>query len=327
MKLIIPVFPGSISASIVGMMDMLNMTKVYCQNQMKLGSDMPFFSVELVSLTNEKTVNNCGFTIECHDVFDINTEADIIVVPAAIGNMQSLLAEYQTFVQWMKAKQQAGTVLCSTCTGAFFVAATGVLDHKEATTSWFAANEFRNLFPFVKLQDEKIIVDNGKQITGGATMSFQNLVVYLIEKFYGKTIGNQAAKLYLVEKGKYSQSQFSIFNSQKNHSDNEILTIQAWIENNITEKIVISELANRVSLAERTFIRRFKAATGNTPSEYIQRAKVEFAKQLLEDEKESIKEISYKTGYEDITYFRGIFKKYTGLTPIEYKKQFTFNIS
>jgi transcriptional regulator GlxA family with amidase domain len=216
--------------------------------------------------------------------------------------------------------------LSSTCSGVFFLAATGYLDGQEATTSWFSASQFRKLFPQVKLMDEKIIVDNGKIVTGGATLSFQNLCIYLIEKYYGVEIGNYAAKMFLVDKGKHNQMTYSIFSDQKNHNDDTIADIQTFIEQNAAKKLIVSELAEKALLAERTFIRRFKTATGNTPSEYIQRVKIELAKKLLENDKSAIKEICYETGYEDQSYFRNVFKKYAGLTPVEYKRQFTFQL-
>jgi AraC-like DNA-binding protein len=104
------------------------------------------------------------------------------------------------------------------------------------------------------------------------------------------------------------------------------LKAQDFIEAHAQEKLTVGTISDEVLMSERTFIRRFKAATGNLPSEYIQRVKVEHAKKLLEEGKENIKEISYKSGYEDLNYFRDIFKRYTGLTPMEYKKMYSFSV-
>ncbi len=324
MKVIIPVFKDCVSASVIGMMDMLMLTRNFYA--LLPGKKQNWFEVELVSLGKSRTVQNNGFAIACHTLLKDCDKADIIIVPAIVGHLPSLLEEHKHFITWMQQQAGKGTILCSTCNGAFFVAATGRLDGKEATTSWFAAADFRSMFPLVKLIDEKIIVDNGKTITGGATLSFQNLCIYLIEKYYGKQIGNLAAKMFLVDKGKHSQLTYAIFSAQKSHGDDEILNSQAFIEENGSQKLVVSKLAGKAAMAERTFIRRFKNATGNTPSEYIQRVKVELAKSLLEKDKIAVKEICYETGYEDQSYFRNVFKKYTGLTPADYKKQFTFSL-
>jgi transcriptional regulator GlxA family with amidase domain len=322
MKVIIPVFKNCVSASVVGMMDILQLTENF-YNYLPIKKKQ-WFSVQLVSIEADKTVQNNGFVINCDVILADCAEADLVIVPAMVGDFASLIQTHSHFIDWLKVQYNKGMILSSTCSGAFFLAATGHLDGKEATTSWFASHYFRAMFPQVILMDEKIIVDNGKTITGGATLSFQNLCIYLIEKYYGTEIGNYAAKMFLVEKGKTSQLTYSIFNTQKDHSDIEIREIQSFIEQNATEKLVVSSLANQSAMAERTFIRRFKNATGNTPSEYIQRVKVELAKKMLENDKNSVKEICYQTGYEDQSYFRNVFKKYTGLTPIDYKKQFTF---
>ena len=324
MKVIIPVFKGCVSASVVGMMDILQLTEIF-YHHLPIPKKK-WFEVSLMSIDQEKIVYNNGFDITCTTTLETVEDVDVVIVPAMVGNFSLLIKDHAPFIEWMKSQYQKGTALCSTCSGAFFVAATGHLDGKEATTSWFASNDFRSLFPNVKLMDEKIIVDNGTIITGGATMSFQNLCIYLIEKYYGAEIGNYASKMFLVEKGKSSQLTYAIFSAQKEHKDAEILKSQHFIEQNAAEKLVISTLAKHSAMAERTFIRRFKNATGNMPSEYIQRVKVELAKKLLENDKNSVSEICYKTGYEDQSYFRNVFKKYTGLTPVDYKKQFTFRV-
>ncbi|WP_439585674.1 GlxA family transcriptional regulator [Dyadobacter bucti] len=324
MRVIIPVFKDCVSASVVGMMDMLKLTENFYNHLPH--QKKKWFSVQLVSLHEERTVQNNGFDITCDILLADCDHADLVIVPAIVGDLPTLIEEHQDFVDWLKVQYKKGTKLCSTCNGAFFLASTGYLDGREATTSWFASGDFRNMFPKVKLIDEKIIVDNGAMVTGGATLSFQNLCIYLIEKYYGKEIGTYAAKMFLVEKGKHSQLNYSIFSAQKGHNDEQILETQNFIEQNAAEKLIVSRLAEDATMAERTFIRRFKTATSNTPSEYIQRVKVELAKKLLENENTSIKEICYETGYEDQSYFRNVFKKYTGLTPADYKKQFTFQL-
>ncbi len=324
MIVVIPVFEGCVSASVVGMMDVLMLTRNFYRQLPRHKDD--WFDVKLVSLEKSKTVNNHGFSLVCDRLLSECKTADLIIVPAIVGDLPALLAKHQPFVRWMQSQYKKGALLSSTCNGAFFVAATGYLDKKEATTSWFAAGQFKALFPAVKLLDERILVDNGKIITGGATLSFQNLCVYLIEKFYGKEIGNYAAKYFLVEKGKHSQLSYSIFSTQKSHSDEDIIEVQHYIEKNAAEKLVVSKLAEQSAMAERTFIRRFKSATGNTPSEYIQRVKIELAKKLLEQDNVTIKNICYETGYEDQGYFRHVFKKYTGLTPLDYKRTFSFAV-
>lgn len=324
MNILIPVFPGVVHASALGMADILRLSSSFYQRVPE--PKAPWFEPILVSTGLDLEVQNHGTTIRCDHTLATAPKADVVIVPAVVGHLPSILTHQQALVDWMQKENQSGTRLYSTCTGAFFIAATGILDDKEATTSWFAAEEFKALFPQVLLRDERILIDNGTSVTTGATLSFQNLCIYLIEKYYGKALGNLAAKLFLVEKDKQIQSSFAMFHGQKQHGDEVISQIQTYIETHAAERLSIVELAEVASLSERTFIRRFKNATGNTPLEYVQRIKVELAKQWLEEGELSIKEIGFEAGYDDITYFRSIFKKYTGLTPAEYRKQFVFEV-
>ncbi|MCI5056706.1 helix-turn-helix domain-containing protein [Phaeodactylibacter sp.] len=198
------------------------------------------------------------------------------------------------------------------------------MDNREATVSWFAAEKFKQQYPKVAVKSENILVDNDNIIMAGASTSFLNLGIYLIEKYYGKRLANYTAKILLINKGNVSQQSYSIFIGQKKHGDEAILATQRFIECQIHEAITVKKVIDMSALSERTFIRRFKAATGISPLEYIQRTKVEFAKKKLESGESNISQISYATGYEDLNFFRKIFKRYTGLTPSQYQKQFSF---
>jgi len=208
------------------------------------------------------------------------------------------------------------------CTGAFLLAATGLLKNKSATTHWYAASAFKAMFPDVKLEDHKIIVDeNGIYSTGGATSSL-NLGLYLTEKYCGKETANAASKMLQMDNDRATQTRFSMFIPQTQHKDQEIYQAQKAIEQDQHEKLTVEALAAIVHLSKRSFIRRFKAATGNTPIEYMQRMNVEKAKRQLETSKSSIDQIIYSLGYNDINSFRKIFIRYTDLTPKEYRARY-----
>ena len=113
-----------------------------------------------------------------------------------------------------------------------------------------------------------------------------------------------------------------IFQGQKDHEDNEVIAVQDFIENNYENTIRVDELAEKVALSRRTLERRFKKATSNTVSEYIQRVKVEAAKRDLETSRKNVNEVMYQVGYSDTKSFRNTFKKITGLTPIDYRNKF-----
>ncbi len=320
MRVIIPVFKDSVSTAVIGPMDLLTKAGTYC-NELKPGNKNTFFNVELASVSSNPVINK-NFPIVCQRNISQIRKADLVIVPAMDGNIPEQLEENEKLVTWLTKMYKSGATLVSICTGAFLLASTGLLNGKSATTHWAAKDLFKHMFPHVKLEHENVIVDTGQIITCGGATSFLNLCIYLIEKYMGGDVANFSAKMLLIDKHSRSQNQFAIFSLQKNHSDDDILKVQDYIEKNPNRKFRLSELASMTSLADRTFMRRFKNATGNSPTEYIKRSRVEFAKRLLEKGSKSVSEVSYETGYADIDFFRKVFKQYTGLNPLEYKKKY-----
>ena len=177
------------------------------------------------------------------------------------------------------------------------------------------------MFPEVTLVDGRIVTEQqGLYSSGGAT-SYWNLLLLLVEKYAGPEMAIIASKVYALEIDRKSQSPFIMFSGQKQHEDEPIRQAQEFIEKNVTEKISVEELAVRYAIGRRHFERRFKKATNNTPVEYIQRVKIEAAKKQLESSRKNVNEVMYDVGYSDTKAFRTIFKKITGLSPIEYRRR------
>lgn len=199
---------------------------------------------------------------------------------------------------------------------------TGLMNGKSCATHWLTHDAFRKRFPNVNLIPEKVISeDNGIYSSGGAC-SFLNLLLYLIEKYYGRETAIWCAKVFEIEFDRLDQNQFVIFNGQKEHADEEIITIQEFIEERYAEKISIEALAEKMATSSRNFVRRFKKATNNTPIEYIQRVRIEVAKKQLESSTMNVHQVMYLCGYNDDKTFRTIFKRYAGLTPLEYRNKY-----
>ena len=164
------------------------------------------------------------------------------------------------------------------------------------------------MFPDIKIIDNSIITDENGIYTCGGGYSYLNLILYVFEKHLGREIS--------------SQNPYMIFMGQKNHGDEVVLKVQEWIENNPTETHTVDDICNKFNVGRRTFERNFKRCTGNSIAEYIQRVKVEFAKKQLESGRKTVSEIIYETGYNDTDAFRKVFRKFTDLTPIEYRKKY-----
>ncbi|MCE3260064.1 MAG: transcriptional regulator, AraC family, partial [Bacteroidetes bacterium] len=211
--------------------------------------------------------------------------------------------------------------------GAFLLASTGLLNGKKCSSHWNAANEFRSMFPEVEFVDGSIITeDNGIYSSGGAN-SYWSLLLYLVEKYTDRDTAILASKYFAVDIDRDSQAAFMMFKGQKGHDDKEILKAQEFIEENYQEKISVDDLAAKFAVGRRSFERRFKKATGNTVVEYMQRVKIEAAKRSFESSRKNINEVMYDVGYTDTKAFRTIFKKITGLTPVEYRNKYNKQMS
>jgi transcriptional regulator GlxA family with amidase domain len=225
-------------------------------------------------------------------------------------------------VIWIAQQYQQGAEVASVCTGAYLLAATGLLDGKHCSTHWAAAADFKVRFPQVNLQPEKLITDEHGIYTNGGAYSFLNLIIYLIEKYYDRHTAIYCAKVFQIEVDRQSQQEFIIFKGQKQHGDDLVKEAQLYIEKNLHEKIVVAHLSEKFAIGRRNFDRRFTKATGNTPLEYLQRAKVEWAKRAFENNHTTINEVMYQVGYADVKAFREVFRKITGLSPLAYRRKF-----
>jgi transcriptional regulator GlxA family with amidase domain len=282
----------------------------------------PLFTVQLVGASKEVKLNNGSFTITTDTLLKDVKKTDLLFVPPGSGDVKTSLEKNKKFIPFIIQQYKNGAQVASLCIGAFLLAATGLLNGKKCSTHWLYVNEFRDMFPDVELVDDKIITEEEGLYSSGGANSYWNLLLYLVEKFTDRQTAIFAAKFFAVEIDRKSQSPFIMFNGQKKHEDEPIKNAQEFIENNVTEKISVEELASRFAIGRRHFERRFKKATNNTPVEYIQRVKIEAAKKQLESTRKNINEIMYEVGYLDVKAFRTIFKKITGLSPVDYKNKY-----
>jgi transcriptional regulator GlxA family with amidase domain len=212
--------------------------------------------------------------------------------------------------------------VASLCIGAFLLASTGLLNGKKCSTHWKYANLFRTMFPEVDLVDDRIITEEQRLYSSGGANSYWNLLLYLLEKHTDREIAIVASKVFAVEIDRKSQSPFIMFNGQKAHEDEHVKKAQEFIENNFSDRISVENLALKFAIGKRNFERRFKKATNNTPVEYMQRVKIEAAKKSFETSRKNVNEVMYDVGYTDTKAFRTVFKKITGLSPIDYRNKY-----
>jgi transcriptional regulator GlxA family with amidase domain len=282
----------------------------------------PLFNVQLVGLSKEAQVYDRLFSVNPDITIKELQKTDLIIIPAVNGEMSSVIESNKDFFPWINKQHKGGAEVASLCVGAFLLASTGLLSGKKCSTHWLAANAFRKMFPDVELVSEKIITDEQGIYSSGGAMSFWNLLLYIIEKYTNREVAILASKYYEIEIDRESQSTFIMFRGQKEHEDEPIKKAQEFIENNFQDKLSVEQLADMFALGRRSLERRFKKATSNTVIEYIQRVKIEAAKKNFETSRKNITEVMYEVGYSDTKAFRDIFKKITGMTPVDYRNKY-----
>lgn len=282
----------------------------------------PLFDVQLVGCKKEVKLNDGLFSVSTSHLVHEVEKTDLVVIPALFGDMKSAIEKNKKLLPFIIDQYNKGAEVASLCVGAFLLASTGLLNGKKCSTHWGFQNEFRQMFPEVEVIDGSIITEEHRIYSSGGANSYWNLLLYLVEKYTDRPTAILASKYFAVDIDRQSQSAFAMFQGQKNHNDAAIKNAQVFIESNIQEKITIEELANEVSVGRRSFERRFKLATNNTVLEYINRVKIESAKRSFETSRKNINEVMYDVGYSDTKAFRTIFKKITGLTPVEYRNKY-----
>ena len=282
----------------------------------------PLFDIQLVGVTKEVELNGGIFKVNTDKRLDEISLPNLIIIPALFGDMQSAIDANSELIPWIKEQYADGSEVASLCVGAFLLASTGLLNGKKCSTHWGFQNEFREMFPEVYVVDGNIITEEGKLYSSGGANSYWNLLLLLVEKYTDRETAVLASKYFAIDIDRQTQNTFAIFKGQKNHTDADIKKAQLHIEANFQDKIGVDDLASLVSVGRRSFERRFKQVTNNTVLEYIQRVKIEAAKRLFEQSRKNITEVMFDVGYTDTKAFRTIFKKITGLTPIEYRNKY-----
>jgi transcriptional regulator GlxA family with amidase domain len=257
-----------------------------------------------------------GLETECADV--------VVICDIHLDPDETPEGRWRDEIEWVHRHIDAGALVCSTCSGSVLLAEAGLLDGADAASHWSMADLFRDRYPAVRFRPERILCDSGRGgqlITTGGASAWQDLALYLIARFCGAEEAARVARLFLLGDRGYGQLPFASMARPRQHSDAVISRIQAWLVDNYAAPTPVSAMVERSGLSVRSFKRRFSAATGYTPVEYVQALRIEEAKQMLETETASIEEVSASVGYEDPTFFRRLFKRRAGVTPAQYRQR------
>ncbi|AUZ48374.1 GlxA family transcriptional regulator [Pseudomonas orientalis] len=308
------IYPGAQLAAVHGLTDLFGVAN-------RIVAEHP--SAQLPTLrVSHWQVDKQGTPVR---VFDTQPGADLtmaaVLVPPSVGNF----SEEQTppaLLEWLRQQHAAGTVLAGVCIGSIMLARSGLLNGRRATAHWSSAASFATRYPAVRLEADKPIVDDGDLITTAGLMAWSELGLRLVERLLGPSIAADTARFLVIEHSDSASQCASNFAPIFGHGDAAILKVQHWLQASGAVEVSIAAMAQEAGLEERTFLRRFRSATGLKPTEYCQHLRVGKARQLLELTNGTIDHIAWTVGYQDPGAFRTTFKKITGLTPSDYRSRF-----
>ncbi|PIQ42089.1 MAG: transcriptional regulator [Thalassolituus sp. CG17_big_fil_post_rev_8_21_14_2_50_53_8] len=286
------------------------------------GQEKPLFELSQVSLDGLPITTSAGQQLmaDC-GIADIR-QTDLIVIPGFLFSLQQAMPEFGRYRAWLTERYRQGATIATMCNATFLLAESGLADGMRVTTHWAFAGLFRRSFPQVRLDEQQMLCEDGQLISSGGATAVLDLLLHLIRRFASLELAQTCSRYLLIDNVRSVQSPYALWAAPKNHTDQDILKVQNWLDEHFAGALVIDELASRFGFGVRNFKRRFKEATGQAPLAYLQALRIEKAKQLIESTRMTIDSITLAVGYEDSNSFRRLFRQRVGLSPAAYRKQF-----
>jgi len=317
--------PHAVISTLSGIYDVLNAFALMERLRANLGGRVPFH-VEIVGESAGPLELASRVPIQVHRAVGGIETTDVVIVPSVLLPAEGWVkGRHPRLVDWLHAMYDRGAVLCSACSGIFLIAETGLFDGQDATVHMAYARQFEDSFPAVPVHPERVLVVSGLReelISSGASMAWHDLVLYLIARYSGSTAAQEVARAFALQWHQDGLTPYIVFEGRRDHGDAEIQSAQDWLDGHFSTAHPVDGMVRRSRLAERTFKRRFTAATGLPPLAYVQRLRMEHAKRRLEGTDMPVEEIAWQVGYEDPAFFRRVFKRATGMAPGAYRKRF-----
>ncbi|HAO33040.1 MAG TPA: helix-turn-helix domain-containing protein [Candidatus Competibacter sp.] len=313
--------PDAVVSTLAGIFDVMNAPAIMGSP----GARAPFH-VDIAGEAAGPLALASGVPIEVQRPIGALETTDIVIVPSVLLPAAGWkTGRYPRLVEWLRKMHGRGALLCSACSGIFLLAETGLFDGHDATVHFMYARAFAAIYPAVTIHPERVLVISGRReelVSSGASTTWHDMVLYLIARYAGATDAQELARLFALQWHQDGLAPYIVFQGESEHGDAEIGGAQQWLSAHFSVANPVEAMVERSKLAERTFKRRFAAATGLAPIAYVQRLRVEDAKRRLERTDAPIDEIAWRVGYEDAAFFRRLFKRLTGLAPGAYRKRF-----
>lgn len=281
---------------------------------------------DLFLIANRHARQGGGATLAVTEVTESSIEDptlgrfDAVILPPSLEGAD--FDDADGVFAWLRSQHKAGAIMCSVCAGVFWLGHSGLLNGRSVTTHWALEEKFRATFPNTRLNADHLLVDDNDIVTAGGLMAWLDLGLFIVNRWLGPQMVSATARHLLIDPGGREQRNYRSFKPPLAHGDDAVLSIQHWLEGNVEETITVQSMADRAHLSGRTFLRRFKTATGYTPGSYLQNLRIEKARGLLERTRIPVNEIGWNVGYQDTSAFSRIFRATTGTTASEYRNRF-----
>ncbi|MEZ4282599.1 MAG: helix-turn-helix domain-containing protein [Myxococcota bacterium] len=287
--------------------------------------ESPRFRVRTATPGRRPVRPDAPYTILPDEALEDVGETDLVFVPSIGLDPTFALAANAELIPFIRDAHSRGSRVAGVCSGVALLAASEILDGRRATTHWGLAADYRIRFPRVLWQPEQLVTEDGGVCCGGGVHASIDLAIFLVEKLCGREVAIECARSLVVDMPRACQAGFSVLPIGSAHADAAIARAEEWIHAHCREPIRFDALAQRLAMSPRNFIRRFGSATGLRPVEYLQKLRIRAARHDLEQADAGVEEIGRRVGYDDVAFFRRVFKRETGLTPSAYRKQFALH--
>jgi len=245
----------------------------------------------------------------------------VLILPPSLA--EPISPEAATpYRDWLCQQHRDGVRLASICAGAFLLAETGLLDGRTATTHWLYVERFATRFPAVRLDVDQLLIDGEDLVTAGGLMAWTDLGLRLVDRYLGAKRMLDTARILVIDPPGRQQRYYSAFSPRLSHGDGAVLAVQEWLQQTGAQDIALDTLAQRAGLEPRTFLRRFRRATGMTTTAYCQQLRVGRARELLQASRLPLERVAWEVGYSDPGAFRKVFTRVVGLSPGDYRRRF-----
>jgi transcriptional regulator GlxA family with amidase domain len=322
------VYDGILASGVAGSIDVFTAANaVWAERQGDRRARTPLLQWRIESLDGKPVQTASGQIVAVDGPINARAAADAVIVTGPfIANIERFFEQPDRLgplFAALRRQHERGALLASYCTGSFILAEAGLLDGGVATTHWAKARVFAKRYPQVDLRVSEILTEQNHILCSGAVTTSLNLALRLVEKFAGSQIAAATGKMMLIDTNRVSQSSYASLPERASHSDALVARAQRWMEKSLAQGFSLAELARHLAVSERTLNRRFKLATGEAPLHYLQSLRVDVAKRLLENKGLNVDAVSARVGYSDLSTFRRLFRRETGLSPREYQRRFS----